>query len=170
MAGRRRAAWRPADRTGWHCGSCRRTRRPQAPDRSLAAVVPAGSPRRAPRADAAATRGHPGRVSLRRSRRGATERRTVYPSPAPPEGSLPRCRPRRLPAAASTSRDDLPGAVGIATCGADALFVLAADIDARLVLPAIAAVLRARSEEHTSELQSLMRISYAVFCLKKQTP
>src|SRR3546814_9277318 len=25
-----------------------------------------------------------------------------------------------------------------------------------------------RSEEHTSELQSLMRISYAVFCLKKQ--
>src|SRR3546814_3746850 len=26
----------------------------------------------------------------------------------------------------------------------------------------------ARSEEHTSELQSLMRISYAVFCLKKQ--
>src|SRR3546814_10476189 len=29
--------------------------------------------------------------------------------------------------------------------------------------------LAARSEEHTSELQSLMRISYAVFCLKKKT-
>src|SRR3546814_15305461 len=29
--------------------------------------------------------------------------------------------------------------------------------------------LRTRSEEHTSELQSLMRISYAVFCLKKKT-
>src|SRR3546814_6651976 len=28
---------------------------------------------------------------------------------------------------------------------------------------------RNRSEEHTSELQSLMRISYAVFCLKKKT-
>src|SRR3546814_3932575 len=28
--------------------------------------------------------------------------------------------------------------------------------------------LGARSEEHTSELQSLMRISYAVFCLKKK--
>src|SRR3546814_2105956 len=28
--------------------------------------------------------------------------------------------------------------------------------------------LTARSEEHTSELQSLMRISYAVFCLKKK--
>src|SRR3546814_1669304 len=30
-------------------------------------------------------------------------------------------------------------------------------------------VKKARSEEHTSELQSLMRISYAVFCLKKKT-
>src|SRR3546814_9113199 len=34
--------------------------------------------------------------------------------------------------------------------------------------PAIlSASVQARSEEHTSELQSLMRISYAVFCLKK---
>src|SRR3546814_4184003 len=31
------------------------------------------------------------------------------------------------------------------------------------------AITAARSEEHTSELQSLMRISYAVFCLKKKT-
>src|SRR3546814_7513236 len=30
------------------------------------------------------------------------------------------------------------------------------------------AVFKARSEEHTSDLQSLMRISYAVFCLKKK--
>src|SRR3546814_10527694 len=30
-------------------------------------------------------------------------------------------------------------------------------------------ILTHRSEEHTSELQSLMRISYAVFCLKKKT-
>src|SRR3546814_4530650 len=30
--------------------------------------------------------------------------------------------------------------------------------------------LQQRSEEHTSELQSLMRISYAVFCLKKKNP
>src|SRR3546814_2064820 len=35
-----------------------------------------------------------------------------------------------------------------------------------LALPADGAV--TRSEEHTSELQSLMRISYAVFCLKKK--
>src|SRR3546814_7305789 len=34
---------------------------------------------------------------------------------------------------------------------------------------ALIAAAKARSEEHTSELQSLMRISYAVFCLKKKT-
>src|SRR3546814_10510704 len=33
---------------------------------------------------------------------------------------------------------------------------------------ALVAFPRARSEEHTSELQSLMRISYAVFCLQKK--
>src|SRR3546814_6770770 len=49
------------------------------------------------------------------------------------------------------------------------------DRDLRLHAPAVRArgrsLLagdRARSEEHTSELQSLMRISYAVFCLKKK--
>src|SRR3546814_10314252 len=39
--------------------------------------------------------------------------------------------------------------------------------DGNLVLAA--ATVKPRSEEHTSELQSLMRISYAVFCLKKKT-
>src|SRR3546814_4945094 len=44
----------------------------------------------------------------------------------------------------------------------------------RLDLPCRVAAMRGsnranRSEEHTSELQSLMRISYAVFCLKKKT-
>src|SRR3546814_7462896 len=34
---------------------------------------------------------------------------------------------------------------------------------------ALAWIEKYRSEEHTSELQSLMRISYAVFCLKKKT-
>src|SRR3546814_10095519 len=38
--------------------------------------------------------------------------------------------------------------------------------DARL--PGLDEAVRFRSEEHTSELQSLMRISYAVFCLKKK--
>src|SRR3546814_2568931 len=37
-----------------------------------------------------------------------------------------------------------------------------------LTFAATAALLNLRSEEHTSELQSLMRISYAVFCLKKK--
>src|SRR3546814_4695635 len=35
--------------------------------------------------------------------------------------------------------------------------------------PAVNARILDRSEEHTSELQSLMRISYDVFCLKKKT-
>src|SRR3546814_3760146 len=39
---------------------------------------------------------------------------------------------------------------------------------AGVVLNRSAQVLVTRSEEHTSELQSLMRISYAVFCLKKK--
>src|SRR3546814_3571322 len=39
---------------------------------------------------------------------------------------------------------------------------MAADFRTRSICPAC------RSEEHTSELQSLMRISYAVFCLKKK--
>src|SRR3546814_10015928 len=41
------------------------------------------------------------------------------------------------------------------------------DVEVALVLAE--AVEALRSEEHTSELQSLMRISYAVFCLKKKT-
>src|SRR3546814_3062285 len=36
-------------------------------------------------------------------------------------------------------------------------------------LAIVASLSQTRSEEHTSELQSLMRISYAVFCLKKKT-
>src|SRR3546814_4308432 len=38
----------------------------------------------------------------------------------------------------------------------------------RRIACAISRVVTTRSEEHTSELQSLMRISYAVFCLKKK--
>src|SRR3546814_1060355 len=39
---------------------------------------------------------------------------------------------------------------------------------APLSAPIVALAAHRRSEEHTSELQSLMRISYAVFCLKKK--
>src|SRR3546814_1266431 len=43
-------------------------------------------------------------------------------------------------------------------------------IDSRLIADIVtgAAIFLPRSEEHTSELQSQMRISYAVFCLKKK--
>src|SRR3546814_4921692 len=43
-------------------------------------------------------------------------------------------------------------------------------ISGNAVLNGIPVQVRRRSEEHTSELQSLMRISYAVFCLKKTNP
>src|SRR3546814_9578459 len=43
-----------------------------------------------------------------------------------------------------------------------------ADVESAEGIPPAVAVLK-RSEEHTSELQSLMRHSYAVFCLKKKT-
>src|SRR3546814_7774507 len=54
--------------------------------------------------------------------------------------------------------------------GAEAAVALARAQKAGLGVEAVAPVERAlRSEEHTSELQSLMRISYAVFGLKKKT-
>src|SRR3546814_7444087 len=63
------------------------------------------------------------------------------------------------------------GARVLQTMGADGVFFRATGrVDARTRAPQVAlAVLGGwRSEEHTSELQSLMRISYAVFCLKKK--
>src|SRR3546814_10126540 len=45
-------------------------------------------------------------------------------------------------------------------------FVAPATTTAKNIAPRVAAL---RSEEHTSELQSIMRISYAVFCLKQKT-
>src|SRR3546814_7879924 len=61
-------------------------------------------------------------------------------------------------------------AAGIAQPCALAPGLNARNIRAGTAMPPAAAKLgkaRRRSEEHTSELQSLMRISYAVFCLKK---
>src|SRR3546814_5349120 len=45
---------------------------------------------------------------------------------------------------------------------------LVGDLEAEAVDVVVGALDRDRSEEHTSELQSLMRISYAVFCLNKK--
>src|SRR3546814_4436808 len=68
-----------------------------------------------------------------------------------PYTTLFRSDPVVVPAATSAAADAMPAAVP----GAAAPTVTAGD-DMQ------------RSEEHTSELQSLMRISYAVFCLKKK--
>src|SRR3546814_1519856 len=46
---------------------------------------------------------------------------------------------------------------------------VALPIDLQSPPTTISLISASRSEEHTSELQSLMRISYAVFCLKKKT-
>src|SRR3546814_6447091 len=59
----------------------------------------------------------------------------------------------------------------LATVGSTAPFVglFGTVIGILRALVKIGASGQARSEEHTSELQSLMRISYAVFCLKTKT-
>src|SRR3546814_10370360 len=76
--------------------------------------------------------------------------------PAEPGIFLGLWRPGALVEAAE---DD---AVGLLQAG----FEQAPDEQARMA--AVTGAHHARSEEHTSELQSLMRISYAVFCLTKQ--
>src|SRR3546814_7377569 len=61
--------------------------------------------------------------------------------------------------------DALLAAAGIAVAGGTSLFRYVQSPDAQTIFHVLG---RNRSEEHTSELQSLMRISYAVFCLKKK--
>src|SRR3546814_8761093 len=74
------------------------------------------------------------------------------------------------------TRSPLPGpkpeACDLHVLGMPPAFVLSQDQTLKLIIPtrppARAGNPTGRSEEHTSELQSLMRISYAVFCLKKK--
>src|SRR3546814_10116179 len=70
----------------------------------------------------------------------------------------------------------LSGAVALALQGLDLRDAAAHFADPRRLIDLVRGALEApvellalRSEEHTSELQSLMRTSYAVFCLKKKT-
>src|SRR3546814_2615877 len=63
--------------------------------------------------------------------------------------------------------------IGIVRVEAEAMIDAVAGVDvaagcASLRAPEKLSIAAGRSEEHTSELQSLMRISYAVFCLKKK--
>src|SRR3546814_6305206 len=80
-------------------------------------------------------------------------------------------RIRSIRQSARVSGQDIPGRRG----GSDTMktiLLLAAAIGAMSAAPAMAQTPTQRgprSEEHTSELQSLMRISYAVFCLKTKT-
>src|SRR3546814_4873353 len=80
------------------------------------------------------------------------------------------------PALAQPVADRVP--VGVAEVEADAdpavaeigraVITIGVHLDQRRLLVGAADLDQQRSEEHTSELQSLMRISYAVFCLKKK--
>src|SRR3546814_2562436 len=74
---------------------------------------------------------------------------------------------RRLAQVGQRDRGRLAGAAaqGQHHCGGGRRIV--ADLALQLLI-GVAVPGRRRSEEHTSELQSLMRISYAVFCLKKK--
>src|SRR3546814_8898827 len=90
--------------------------------------------------------------------------RPMTPSPHPQHGRPPRMtstqRPRIRLAAALTA-----ALVGLTTagCGSDEpQQVSFEELFADKTMPG-------RSEEHTAELQSLMRRSYSVFCLKKKT-
>src|SRR3546814_2660910 len=68
-------------------------------------------------------------------------------------------------------RDDLPPGVEVFRIAGPFFFGVAGellDTLRRLGQSPRVIILRLRSEEHTSELPSLMRISYAVFCLKKK--
>src|SRR3546814_9780099 len=71
------------------------------------------------------------------------------------------------PAGRDLVTDDFPQ-IGAAAVGA----ALRVGVAGRAFLEHVRTVrgVGGRSEEHTSELQSLMRISYAVFCLKKNRP
>src|SRR3546814_6625990 len=63
---------------------------------------------------------------------------------------------------------DAPDGVSSDRNGAFANLMLDGVIGVRRTRLRLSSNTRWRSEEHTSELQSLMRISYAVFCLKKK--
>src|SRR3546814_10213119 len=94
----------------------------------------------------------------------------------------PMLKPKRRRAPGRTSRRRIrrPGRRGLLESAQSPIFfesfesvagnVMSKRVYWILAIAGIAMLLSAagRSEEHTSELQSLMRISYAVFCLKKK--
>src|SRR3546814_10225914 len=75
---------------------------------------------------------------------------------------IPKCKRRPARAAVLSELNTFLNLIE-AHMGKPALIRVSRDFDAAYNIG------EGRSEEHTSELQSLMRISYAVFCLKKKT-
>src|SRR3546814_10753097 len=89
---------------------------------------------------------HPGVAFLRLHPPGLDEPARLFPGLQVHTGKIDGVAERQLAGFRHASHQPV--------CGPQVTFVDAGDAD--------------RSEEHTSELQSLMRISYAVFCLKKK--
>src|SRR3546814_4873200 len=90
-------------------------------------------------------------VARRRARQAAADHGAALPVDRVPPCAVSRARRQPMAAAARAATALMPAKPPVAM-----------PIVRRPFMP------EARSEEHTSELQSLMRISYAVFCLKKQ--
>src|SRR3546814_9248079 len=87
---------------------------------------------------------------------------------------FPMSQTSRPPKGIGTATFTLAGiaaAFGLAACCALPFLLASVGLGAAWLagVAVVAAPYRTRSEEHTSELQSLMRKSYAVFCLKKKT-
>src|SRR3546814_5443315 len=78
-------------------------------------------------------------------------------------GALPMPRIEKLVLTGSTALMARPGVRVAMSCTVSIL------LSRSCSAPKAVTEIGTRSEEHTSELQSLMRISYAVFCLTKQT-
>src|SRR3546814_5889766 len=124
---------------------------------------------------AAGRAGAAGAAARRRAADRAAGRRRRHSGAA---GAVPRCDDLAAPGGAQACRCAWPdGGAGREDAGVSGLAVRHewSELDeaqraATLARPArtVSRELRERSEEHTSELQSLMRISYAVFCLKKK--
>src|SRR3546814_4794667 len=91
-----------------------------------------------------------------------------YPNVAPPAISISVVYPG---ASAQTVQDTVVQVIEQQLNGLDGLRYLSSASNADGSMEIIVTFEQGtdRSEEHTSELQSLMRISYAVFCLKKKT-
>src|SRR3546814_10085702 len=84
---------------------------------------------------------------------------------APEKKAAPKPRPKRAAAARETPvpRPPKPPAPDASTPSPFKMIIVSKEAFG-------ASDIGKRSEEHTSELQSLMRTSYAVFCLKKKKP